>query len=124
MVYPFGLLPSWPILNLYSTQTLNMVYSSWRVIKMDKIDLILSRLEELNQKVEHLNTKVEHLDKKVEHLDKKVADGFTEVNHKLDSIKEQTAANTEYQYDIKQLEQKVSELETDMKLIKKAITNQ
>jgi outer membrane murein-binding lipoprotein Lpp len=91
---------------------------------MDKIDLILSRLEELNQKVEHLNTKVEHLDKKVEHLDKKVTDGFAEVNHKLDYIKEQTAANTEYQYGIKQLEAKVTELETDVKLIKKAITNQ
>jgi peptidoglycan hydrolase CwlO-like protein len=84
---------------------------------MDKLDLIL-------REIEKLALKVEQLDSKVSHLNKKVADGFTEVNHKLDSIKEQTAANTEYQYDIKQLEQKVSELETDMKLIKKAITNQ
>jgi peptidoglycan hydrolase CwlO-like protein len=117
MVYPFGLLPSWPVFNLYGIQTLNMIYLTWRVIKMDKFDLILNMLEELT-------LKVEQLDSKVEHLDKKVADGFTEVNYKLDYIKEQTAANTEYQYDIRQIEQKVSELETDVKLIKKAITNQ
>lgn len=70
---------------------------------MDKLDTILNMLKE---------------------LDSKVTNGFEEINLKLDTIKSQTASNTEYQYDIKQIDHKVNELEVDVKLIKKAITNQ
>lgn len=77
---------------------------------MDKLDLILSKLEEMQKS---FSNDIHH-----------VKSELSVINHKLDVIKEQTATNTEYQYDINQIANKVSDLETDVKIIKKAISNQ
>ena len=77
---------------------------------MDKLDLILEELKNVSNRLDELDTKM--------------TEGFQEVSQKLDVIKEQTATNTEYQYNINQIANKVSDLETDVKVIKKAISNQ
>lgn len=91
---------------------------------MDKLDLILGKLEEMDKRFDSMDMKIDSMDKRIDSMDMKMMDGFKEVKHKLDVIKEQTAINTEYQYDMKQLGVKLEELETDVKLIKKAISNQ
>ncbi|MGG1663055.1 hypothetical protein [Brevibacillus sp. NRS-1366] len=72
---------------------------------MDKLDLILGKLEEIQKSHELFDIKL------------------NTIEQKLDIIKEQTANNTEYQFDIKEIGIKVNDLETDIKLLKKAITN-
>jgi len=43
--------------------------------------------------------------------------------HKLDVVSEQVASNTEKEYDVKVLSEKVNQLDIDVKIIKKAISN-
>lgn len=73
---------------------------------MDKLDLILGKLEEIQRSQESFEHKLSVIDEK------------------LDIIKEQTANNTEYQYDIREIGIKMNDIETDVKLLKKAVTNQ
>lgn len=55
---------------------------------------------------------------------KEMAESISTLNKKLDHISEQVAQNTEYQNHVNNLSKKVQDLETDIKVIKKAITNQ
>ncbi|GED14886.1 MbeD/MobD family mobilization/exclusion protein [Aneurinibacillus migulanus] len=53
-----------------------------------------------------------------------VDERFTELNHKLEVIREQTAANSEIHSPVADVQKQVDDLATDVKLIKRAITNQ
>ncbi|GED16953.1 hypothetical protein [Aneurinibacillus migulanus] len=53
-----------------------------------------------------------------------VDERFNGLNHKLDVIREQTAANSEIHSPVTDVQKQVDDLATDVKLIKRAITNQ
>lgn len=54
----------------------------------EKLDLILNKMNELDEKVDHLDEKVGHLDEKVDHLDEKVNELDEAVNHLEVELKE------------------------------------
>lgn len=68
--------------------------------------------------------KLESLEVGQQGIRKDMAEGFSNLNKKLDHVSEQIAQNPEYQSHVNDLSKKVEDLETDIKLIKKAITNQ
>lgn len=78
----------------------------------------------MSNDLEVILEKLNKIDAKISSGLQDVKDELMEVNPKLKTIEEQTASNTEYRYEIKQIEAKVHDLETDVRLIKKAITNQ
>ncbi|WP_134703708.1 hypothetical protein [Ammoniphilus sp. YIM 78166] len=55
---------------------------------------------------------------------KEMAEAISTLNKKLDHISEQVSQNTVYQIHMNNLSKKVEGLEIDIKVIKKAITNQ
>ena len=78
------------------------------------LNQILSELKKVNERIDSLSSEVSEL-----HGD--MHSGFENVNKKLDTISEQVAHNTEQYIG---LSAKVDELETDVRLIKKLLTNQ
>lgn len=76
-------------------------------------DMLKQILVEMQSMKQEMNQRFDHVDKQ-----------FDELNHKLEVIREQTASNSEMYSPVADVQKQVDELTTDVKLIKRAITNQ
>ncbi|BAU26581.1 MbeD/MobD like protein [Aneurinibacillus soli] len=76
-------------------------------------DMLKQILVEMQSMKQEMNQRFDHVDKQ-----------FDELNHKLEVIREQTASNSEMYSPVADVQKQVDELSTDVKLIKRAITNQ
>lgn len=76
-------------------------------------DMLKQILVEMQSMKQEMNQRFDHVDKR-----------FDELNHKLEVIREQTASNSEMYSPVADVQKQVDELATDIKLIKRAITNQ
>ena len=85
---------------------------------------ILNELTQLNNRVGSLETEVKSGFDEVRSGFDEVRSGFEGVNKKLDIIYAQVAHNTEQEVKLNEVTTKVESLETDVKLIKKVVTNQ
>ncbi|GAB7386440.1 hypothetical protein BSNK01_02750 [Bacillaceae bacterium] len=90
---------------------------------MDKLDLILNEIKGMPSEFKEIKSELKDLKQNVLDIEKKLNIEFAELNNKLEIIKKQTAYNTEYYYHIKQIETRIDDLETDVKMIKKLISN-
>ncbi len=96
-----------------------------KVSELDgKVSNLETNLGTLNNKVANLETNLGTLNNKVVNLETEVKSGFEGVNKKLDTIYAQVAHNTEQEVKLNEVTAKVESLETDIKLIKKVVTNQ
>lgn len=80
-------------------------------------------LQNILEELKNLNNKVGRLEEGQTSLVSEMQAGFECINKKLDSVYAQVAHNTEQEAKLNEVISKVSELETDNKLIKKIITN-
>lgn len=77
---------------------------------MNDFNLILTELQKINNKITTLES----------NMNKQ----FEDIKEEIRVVKNQTAVNTEQEVMINSVKEKVSDLESDVKLIKKVITNQ
>jgi chromosome segregation ATPase len=92
-------------------------------LKQD-VSVLKQDVSVLKQDVSILKHDVAVLQQDVAEIRQEMRDGFADVNRKLDTLYEQVAVNTEYQAKVDDVMEKISELETDVRIIKKIVANQ
>ncbi|WP_152909002.1 hypothetical protein [Thermincola ferriacetica] len=88
---------------------------------MDSVD---KKVDGLDKKVDSLEKRFDGLDKRVDNLEKKLMTVLKVSIRNLDLIYAQVAYNTEQEVKINEIAARVDQLETDVKLIKKLVSNQ
>jgi predicted phage gp36 major capsid-like protein len=83
----------------------------------DTLKQLLAELQKTNQRLDALENGQKELRAEIKQQ-------FEEVKEELRVIKDQTARNSELQSPVAEVQKQVDDLTTDVKLIKRAITNQ
>jgi outer membrane murein-binding lipoprotein Lpp len=79
-----------------------------------------SMKSEMNSMKSEMNNMKSEMNERFNYVDQQ----FAEMNYKLEVVREQTASNSELHSQVNDMEKRVDELTMDVKLIKRAITNQ
>jgi chromosome segregation ATPase len=79
-----------------------------------------SMKSEINSMKSEINSMKSEMNERFNYVDQQ----FAEMNYKLEVVREQTASNSELHSQVNDMEKRVDELTMDVKLIKRAITNQ
>ncbi|WP_047153810.1 hypothetical protein [Aneurinibacillus tyrosinisolvens] len=85
---------------------------------------ILTELQTMNQRIGALENGQETLGEGQNELRAQIHREFAEVKADLRIIKDQTAKNSELQSPVSDVQKEVEELRLDLKILKRAITNQ
>jgi hypothetical protein len=85
---------------------------------------ILTELQTMNQRIGALENGQETLGEGQNELRAEIHQEFAEVKADLRIIKDQTAKNSELQSPVSDVQKEVEELRLDLKILKRAITNQ
>lgn len=83
----------------------------------ESLGRIEQRLDGVEQRLNTVEQRLDTLEQRFDRLEERVEQGFADVNEKLNVIRMQTAHNTEQIL-------RVKELELDMRLLKRAVSNQ
>lgn len=86
----------------------------------EKLDLILSELQKMNARIERLESNENEIIK----MTLSINERLDQHEKKLDTIMEQTARNAELESTVEELSSAVKANTTDIKLMKRILTNQ
>lgn len=87
----------------------------------EKLDLILKELHKMNMRID---TMEKNMDIRIDTMETNMNNQFASLKNDVSFIKEQTAENAEQKSVINDVTEKISDLESDVKLLKRLITNQ
>jgi outer membrane cobalamin receptor len=109
---------------LEELRNMNEKITSLETTMNSKIGSLESKMDSKIDSLESsMDSKIGSLDCKIISLEKSMNQQFDEVREELRIVKDQTAQNAEKESIILSTKEKVIELEADIKLLKKAITN-